>query len=413
MRKVLLLFAITFAVLSSGAQVVIDGIDYGLGYNMTASINKAIKPIKGDYVVPSTVTYKGKTYKVTSIQYNAYKDCSDISSLKIPYGIIYIGSEAFMNCTGLKKVSFPEGVKEIDMRAFYNCNNLKCVELPNSITEINSDQFSMCSSLVYVSLPSKIKYLFGGFKDCVALTDIYINSSNEIKMSISAFRGTNLDKIRLHAPMSAISYLKNDPSWSTFKSIDSNMTRPHISETTKNISVVSNTLEAIDMGGSVEWANMNLGATSTLQQGDHYAWGEITPKKVFTSRNYVGPPVSEIFNDPHGRLQYGVKYDAARKKLGRPWRLPTRSEFVELIRMCKAILHKKENYVELIAPNGNRLILPVLSYQESQQFIGTKYWTSDVTYSNPECMMYYDPTSFVPNAGDYYLAGFIRPVRNK
>ena len=43
------------------SQVVVNGIEYGLSSDMTALIYKATAPVTGDYEIPSTVTYQGKT----------------------------------------------------------------------------------------------------------------------------------------------------------------------------------------------------------------------------------------------------------------------------------------------------------------------------------------------------------------
>ena len=35
--------------------------------------------------------------------------------------------------------------------------------------------------------------------------------------------------------------------------------------------------EAIDLGLSVLWSNMNLGATTPYEEGDYFAWAETKP----------------------------------------------------------------------------------------------------------------------------------------
>ena len=67
------------------------------------------------------------------------------------------------------------------------------------------------------------------------------------------------------------------------------MNKPQIRQISQDKRNQSTSQEAIDMGGSVEWASMNLGASSSTQQGDHYAWGEVRPKTSFTRQNYEGP----------------------------------------------------------------------------------------------------------------------------
>ena len=44
--------------------------------------------------------------------------------------------------------------------------------------------------------------------------------------------------------------------------------------------------EYIDMGTSVMWSPVNLGATTMGEYGDYYAWGELEPKEKYNWDNY-------------------------------------------------------------------------------------------------------------------------------
>ena len=41
-------------------------------------------------------------------------------------------------------------------------------------------------------------------------------------------------------------------------------------------------VEAVDLGLSVKWANMNVGATKDSGFGTYFAWGEIKPKSYYS-----------------------------------------------------------------------------------------------------------------------------------
>ena len=47
-----------------------------------------------------------------------------------------------------------------------------------------------------------------------------------------------------------------------------------------------NGYEYVDLGLSVKWARVNIGASSIGDYGDYYAWGEIETKETYTSDNY-------------------------------------------------------------------------------------------------------------------------------
>ena len=49
----------------------------------------------GSVIIPESVTYNSKTYSVTSIGINAFRDCGGLTSVTIPNSVTSIGSSAF------------------------------------------------------------------------------------------------------------------------------------------------------------------------------------------------------------------------------------------------------------------------------------------------------------------------------
>ena len=82
------------------------------------------------------------TYKVTSIGEAAFATYDS-------YGKKYIGN------TSIEYVIIPEGVTTIEANAFINCSNLKLLELPSTFTTIVANAFYGCSSLGYVCCKNK------------------------------------------------------------------------------------------------------------------------------------------------------------------------------------------------------------------------------------------------------------------
>lgn len=85
----------------------------------------------GDMVIPSTVTYNGKTYNVISIS-SGDGDADEepyelMTSLVISNSVKTIGGEAFAPCTSLKTLTIGSGVTSIEWGAFKGCINLKTV----------------------------------------------------------------------------------------------------------------------------------------------------------------------------------------------------------------------------------------------------------------------------------------------
>ncbi len=121
---------------------------------------------------------------------------------------------------------------------------------------------------------------------------------------------------------------------------------------------------AVDLGLSVKWANMNVGAEKVTDYGTFFAWGETDGITVSGATTTIsGTPAKTIFNwytyawcngasssmtkystdasywddninsdTPDGKTQLELGDDAARANWGGKWRMPTAAELAELYR---------------------------------------------------------------------------------
>jgi len=110
-------------------------------------------------------TVKYKLYNKTTIGTNAFKWCSNLTSVTIPNGVTTIGDSAFYGCTGLTSVSLPNTITSIGNNAFNNCSGLTSVggigsgasiEIPNGVTSIGDRVFYYCGHLTSVTIPNTI-----------------------------------------------------------------------------------------------------------------------------------------------------------------------------------------------------------------------------------------------------------------
>ncbi len=136
--------------------------------------------------------------------------------------------------------------------------------------------------------------------------------------------------------------------------------------------------EMVDLGLSVLWASMNVGATTPDDYGNYYAWGELEPKDYYHTINYTYEGVDI------GKNISATEYDVARATYGNEYRMPTQWECKELTERCE---WSWEQYGEsgnwgmkVTGPNGNSIFLPAAGFinYAGEQRIGYygSYWTS-------------------------------------
>ena len=94
--------------------------------------------------------------KLTSIGGNAFSQCSNLTALVLPEGLISIGGEAFYDCANLASVSFPGSLESIGSAAFGSCTGLTVLKLPANLTDIEDYAFAYCENLTSVSFPESL-----------------------------------------------------------------------------------------------------------------------------------------------------------------------------------------------------------------------------------------------------------------
>ena len=188
--------------------------------------------------------------------------------------------------------------------------------------------------------------------------------------------------------------------------------------------------EAVDMGLSVQWSSMNLGAASPEQDGAYYAWGETEPKASYAWSTYL------LYDNTTSRL---VKYntnsssglvdnketldpedDAASVKLGNGWRVPTIAEWQEL-RTNSTRMATTQNgttgWLITSTITGNSIFLPASGYRQNNSLdrknYQGRYWSSNIRDTSPECAWTEELTSDAmwENMDGRQYGFSIRPVK--
>ncbi|MBR1803683.1 MAG: leucine-rich repeat protein, partial [Muribaculaceae bacterium] len=184
-------------------DVVVGGLPYTLDKEHgTASVVRGecgyifpTSQLSGAISIPSSITYEGTTYTVTSVNRQAFRNNTAITSVTIPEtvtalsGVIagYAGNESdtdvyrrsgsqFEGCTALTSVRLSSKIKIIPIRCFYN-TPISQIELPYGLQEIGYQAFSG-TNITSLTIPSSITKLHRALGGMTKLQHLYYNRTD-------------------------------------------------------------------------------------------------------------------------------------------------------------------------------------------------------------------------------------------
>ena len=167
--------------------------------------------VSGDVVIPSTVTYNGTTYSVTSIGSMAFNGCSGLTSVTIGNSVTSIGDSTFSGCSGLTSVSIPNSVTYIGYLAFLSCSGLTSINVASGNTHYSSidgvlynytqNTLIQCpGAKTSITIGNNVTSIGGGaFEDCSGLTTLNFNAINcqDFDYAYAPFGGTSLTTVNI------------------------------------------------------------------------------------------------------------------------------------------------------------------------------------------------------------------------
>ena len=177
--------------------------------------------------------------------------------------------------------------------------------------------------------------------------------------------------------------------------------------------------EGVDLGLSVKWASVNIGANKPEEYGDYFAWGETETKshygystykwlqgKYYTLTKYNTD--YDFGNTIDNKIVLDKEDDAAVANWGGNWRMPTNAECVELCENTvweEIIQNGVSGYKVTSKKNGNSIFLPLAGYYNQYGYrTGSIYWSSSLIPSNPNNAYILGASHDRPDGGS------IRPV---
>lgn len=165
---------------------------------------------------------------------------------------------------------------------------------------------------------------------------------------------------------------------------------------TENKTKPADEVEAVDLGLSVKWANMNVGAKKASGYGTYYAWGETKSKEYYSWNTYIwskgDSQILTKYSTTDRRIQLAPSDDAAHTNWGGEWRMPTVDEFEELMNPDKCTWEWTaqdgvNGYKVTGKKTGNSIFLPITGFRfyadTPFRAINGVYWTSTLYTPNP------------------------------
>ena len=169
--------------------------------------------------------------------------------------------------------------------------------------------------------------------------------------------------------------------------------------------------EAIDLGLSVKWATMNVGAESAEDQGETFTWGDVVPSTYEnTGSRYKWSDGTEDgmtkYNLIDGKIFLDSEDDAATVNWGGNWRMPTAQEIRELQNNCtiETVVQNGVEGIIVTGKNGNSIFIPG---------IGAAYWSNQRYTDKPGGAYGFRPQyDWIADFGygDRKYGDYIRPV---
>mgnify|MGYP002623619281 CR=1 FL=1 len=210
--------------------------------------------INRSYKTLQTLDVSGVTN--TEFADEAFKDCYNLKTLKLPEGLTKIGYMAIAGCKNLQSIDIPASVEEIEQSAFEDCRSLKSITfggsanpapgrfnapavstsqfrrignwafynahelqnliIPEGVEEIGDGAFYGCTYLEDLTLPSSVHTIGDNcFALCSKLTKIVVNSAIPPAIEAKTFYDVKR-QIPVYVPDEAVSAYEADTYWQEF-----------------------------------------------------------------------------------------------------------------------------------------------------------------------------------------------------
>lgn len=145
---------------------VVDGVLYN---HQLSSVIKCPQMYSGKIVLP---------HSTKRINAYAFEWCTEIESIEIPEGCVFVGNSAFSTCENLSNVIIPQTMEYIDASAFSYCNSLEAIIIPDNVYHLGKYAFACCLNLKEVEIGDGIEELsYCLFESCEKLNKVTLGEN--------------------------------------------------------------------------------------------------------------------------------------------------------------------------------------------------------------------------------------------
>ena len=186
--------------------------------------------------------------------------------------------------------------------------------------------------------------------------------------------------------------------------------------------------EYVDLGLSVKWATFNIGATAPEEAGYIFAWGETETKSTYDWSSYkycqgTDNSMTKYCSDSSygtddGMITLEPDDDVAHVIWGGNWRMPTSTEFEELINNCTwtySFQKGVEGYIvssNIAGYEKNSIFLPFWGFNMNTGIRYGRYWSSSLYSDNSSrgWILGISRDNYSISQGNRNIGNTVRPV---
>ena len=153
---------------------------------------------------------------VTSIDQEAFADCTSLKSVTMFDKVTYIGHAAFKGCSTLADITLSKSLATVWTEAFSGCGFIG-ITLPHSVTEIGAGAFRGCNNLISATLSGSVAVVGEqAFAECPKLEYVYCKSLIPPVLEEGVFQGASA-KMKIYVPNESLDLYKWASSWRGYK----------------------------------------------------------------------------------------------------------------------------------------------------------------------------------------------------